>query len=122
MQKAIAIFWVVLISAPVMFVQSTAAVAWDRFPYCSKGFKSNETAYLLSGPKGWLLQIGRSIEHLDNAGSVGTGLNGTVVVKRGTDKTEAIYAADIQMDYNPGYEDKFRILIFRDRVFWPCKR
>lgn len=85
---------------------------------CSSGF--GEPAYLLSVEGGYELHIGTKVERLESAGSVGTGLNGRLVAAEGQSELESILYSEITMDANTTPEDVRPLLIFRDRVFWPC--
>lgn len=57
----------------------------------------------------------------DDAGSVGTGLNGHAYKDRKSGKTVVILATDIVMDANPGHTKVVDIVILNDRAYWPCK-
>ena len=85
---------------------------------CSSGF--DEPAYLLFVERGYELHIGTKVEPLESAGSVGTGMNGSVVRAEGQSELEVIFNTEINMDTDTHPEDIRPILIFRDRVFWPC--
>lgn len=85
---------------------------------CSTGFDA--PAYLLSVEDGYELHVGSSVELLVSGGSVGTGLNGQVVSTKNKTYPEVIYITEIIMDANQTPPDARSLLIFRDRVFWPC--
>ena len=86
---------------------------------CSSGF--DESAYFLILEHGYELHIGTKVEPLESAGSVGTGMNGSVVRAEGQSELEVIFNTEINMDTDTNPEDIRPIRIFRDRAFWPCK-
>jgi hypothetical protein len=87
---------------------------------CSNGFE--KPAFLVPTEKGWDLHIGSITERLERKMSLGTGLNGEIYASDKSDETEVIYSTEIVMFSDPSAgEDKPTILIFRDRVFWPCE-
>jgi hypothetical protein len=69
-----------------------------------------------------LLAIGGQMHEFIRSTSLGTGLNGTLFHKDGTGDPELLYATTIVMSDQVTGRDEPQILIFRDRVFWPCER
>jgi len=68
-----------------------------------------------------LIRTGSRTERFTMFGSVGSGLNGTVFKTRSGGQ-EVLRYATVVIDSNPGHEVKQDVLIFRDRVFWPCSK
>ena len=121
MRRHAKIIYLSLIAASPL-VDATGVFAEKSIPakMCTRGFE--RPAYLLETPEGYDLHIGKTVEKLANAGSMGTGLNGRVVTSGKSDRAEAIFVTEITM-FSSGIEaddDIQRLLIFRDRVFWPC--
>ena len=88
---------------------------------CTRGF--DRPAFLLFTNGGVEFHLGTSVEIFEYGGSMGTGLNGQVIgsLNRVGD-TDVIYQTEIEMDTNlpPTKGGVTTIMIFRDRVFWPC--
>lgn len=103
-----------------------AAYPAEGAPLCSKGFdKPARLVFANEGDAQILsLTIGDVTEKFEFGGSAGTGLNGSVYypVDGPGDQAELLLHTIIEMDSNEGHEDAPEILIFRDRVFWPCER
>ncbi len=87
-----------------------------------EAFCSGDGAQIAYADQGTTLLVksGSKTERFSMFGSVGSGLNGTVFKDQRGKQSVLLYAS-IQMDSNPGHEDTRNVLIFRDRVFWPCK-
>ena len=95
-------------SAMFLFTLSLSVIsvfAQSNIPnkMCSNGF--DEPAYLLMLENGYELHIGSKTEILEGAGSVGTGINGGLVMAEGQSELEVILYSEIIMDVNNSPED-----------------
>lgn len=117
MNRSARLLFAVCVLTACTSLANAANVHWpDRM--CTNGF--GEPAYLIPTSTGYFLHIGSGVETLERIMSVGTGVNGVIYQSDRMPETEAMLDADIVMSNLTGEEDKATILIFRDRVFWPC--
>jgi hypothetical protein len=81
-------------------------------------FCSGNDSFEFVGIGDFVLTMKEKKELWEYGGSIGTGLNGSVMHREG--KTEALHRTTIEMDWNAGYEDVQLIYLFKDKVWWPC--
>jgi hypothetical protein len=113
---------VVCLAALVVAVTAHGVARAAVNEFCSEG-KGNKPAKLMpvEGNADYRLVVGKeNPETLVRSGSVGTGLNGSVYVGKSGD-AEVMYFSELWLDANVEPEVKIQIILFRDRVFWPCK-
>jgi hypothetical protein len=112
---------VFLIGAPVYVAQSYAAPTTPKKDdYCFYGLSGTieKPRAVMSFKTGSMLiaENGKT-ETWEHGGSVGTGMNGSVFYQG---DHAALYSTSICIDANTDPPSEPTILIFKDRVFWPC--
>jgi hypothetical protein len=111
---------VALLAVPFLgLVSATPLLAND---FCSGGY-GNTPARLkpVADSADFDLILGNAkSERITRAGSVGTGLNGSVYVGR-SGEAEVMYFTELWIDANVEPEVKVELILFRDRVFSPCQ-
>jgi hypothetical protein len=99
----------------------SATLTWANGS-CSGGY-GNESARLkpVADSADFDLILGKANpERIARAGSVGTGLNGSVYVGR-SGEAEVMYFTELWPDAHVELEVKVELILFRDRVFSPCQ-
>jgi hypothetical protein len=85
--------------------------------WCSSGFEA--PAVLSNSGAGFVLKIGSKTETFVYGGGVGTGLNGQQLI-RTNGEIEVLNDAEMTTAVDPNKPEIIPVLLFRDRVFWPC--
>ncbi len=103
-----------LMALVVLLCGAASADAADSVSsWCSAGF---DAPAILTNNQGFVLKVGNKTERLGDGRSFGTGMNGRVFPNGDLLSTAEFAAAS-----GPnGPEEVIPILLFRDRVFWPC--
>jgi len=115
-----------LLMSMLLVCAGAGARAEDAAPpkvYCSAGF--SQPARLSEGEQEgnpvYILKIGNETEILEWGGSVGTGLPGMVVASSRGGEAEVVYTVDLEEAVDPAKPTTIHLILFRDRVFWPCR-